>query len=218
MPKPNQSLLLICLIPFDQRLQHPKQARLFCAGMMAIMGRKLLIMQKKGNVSIGQHCSCYERCLQAFHGKVQAILASRQFAKRHTVSMVFLKDPGNASRIQWILSKWAAKVSHVCDLVETLGMSCRLHAVLAQEPALRDCRGELSKSPFPWDQQDSNQRESKEAHAMTNAVKHAFHLVDQEILDRCRQEQGRDGSCALVVLRVGGESSHQLPLEHGTFC
>ena len=68
---------------------------------------------------------------------------------------------------------------------------------------MRDCRGELGESPFPWVQQDSSQRASREAQAVTGAVKHAFHLVDQEILERCRQENGRDGSCALVILRIG---------------
>ena len=88
---------------------------------------------------------------------------------------------------------------------------CRLHAVLAQEPALRDCRGDMgARNPSPWAQHTS-ERESREAKAMSSAVKHAFKLLDDEILDRCRQEQGRDGSCALVILRIGLSSSVLLP-------
>ena len=74
--------------------------------------------------------------------------------------------------------------------------------MLAQEPALRECRGEVGVGTFPW-AQHASERESREAKAMSSAVKHAFKVVDEEILDRCREEQGRDGSCALVILRIG---------------
>lgn len=41
---------------------------------------------------------------------------------------------------------------------------------------------------------------------MRGAVKHAFHRIDEEILSRARDEKGRDGACALVVLRIGAHS------------
>lgn len=61
-------------------------------------------------------------------------------------------------------------------------------------------------------EQEASKRESREAQAMVSAVKHAFHLVDEEILQRCRQEKGRDGSCALVVIRIGMLPPYALPL------
>ena len=44
---------------------------------------------------------------------------------------------------------------------------------------------------------------------MGHALKHAFNVVDDEILDSARAQQGRDGATALVVLRIGefGEQS-----------
>lgn len=75
--------------------------------------------------------------------------------------------------------------------------------VLAQEPALRTCTGEVGIGVLPWARHDLGSREAQEAADMGRAVKRAFNVVDDEILDRARAEQGRDGATALVVLRVG---------------
>ena len=76
----------------------------------------------------------------------------------------------------------------------------RLHTVLAQEPALRTCTGVAAGL---WARQDVSSQEAQEAADMGHAVKHAFSVVDEEILERARAEQGRDGATALVVLRIG---------------
>lgn len=78
----------------------------------------------------------------------------------------------------------------------------RLHMVLAQEPALRTCTGEVGASALPWASHDG-MREAQEAADMGNAVRRAFSLVDGEILERAREEEGRDGATALIVLRIG---------------
>lgn len=75
--------------------------------------------------------------------------------------------------------------------------------VLAQQPALRMCTGEAAPT---W-AADGNRREAKEAAVMGTAVKQAFQIVDGEILERARAEQGRDGATALVVLRIGDPSN-----------
>jgi len=68
---------------------------------------------------------------------------------------------------------------------------------------MRECRGEVNSSALPWVNQGAASREVQEAEAMRGAIDHAFHLLDTEILDRARAEQGRDGATALVVLRIG---------------
>lgn len=73
--------------------------------------------------------------------------------------------------------------------------------VLAQEPAVRMCSGESSHSRALWSSNGS--REAQETADIGRAVKHAFEVVEGEILDRSRAEAGRDGATALVLLRIG---------------
>lgn len=63
---------------------------------------------------------------------------------------------------------------------------------LAQEAAVRSCTGEGGPGT-----------DFTEEGAMGGALRRVFHTVDKEILDRARAEGGRDGTTALVVLRVG---------------
>ncbi|KAK9845926.1 hypothetical protein WJX81_006154 [Elliptochloris bilobata] len=69
--------------------------------------------------------------------------------------------------------------------------SSRLHAVLAQDTAFAQCRGEPGASA------------EAETAAMRSAMTRTFAVVDGEILDRARAEDGRDGSTGLVVVRTG---------------
>lgn len=75
--------------------------------------------------------------------------------------------------------------------------------VLAQEPAVRMCSGESSRSTSLWSRDGGGSREAQEAADIGRAVKHAFEVIDGEILDRSRAEAGRDGATALVLLRIG---------------
>ena len=75
--------------------------------------------------------------------------------------------------------------------------------LLARDPALRwgeSAPGTVQSSLFSSDVAD---REAKACLAVDQAIKTAFFTVDREILDRSRDENARDGSTALVVLRMG---------------
>lgn len=69
----------------------------------------------------------------------------------------------------------------------------RLHALLAREPALRLCSGSG----------DPDRALKSDAPLMAAALRAAFASVDAEILARCRGRGGREGTTALVALRVG---------------
>lgn len=45
--------------------------------------------------------------------------------------------------------------------------------------------------------------EEREAETMRTALEGAFAKMDCEILERAKREGGRDGSCALIALRIG---------------
>lgn len=66
---------------------------------------------------------------------------------------------------------------------------CRLHVLLAAERGFGSCCGASTGN--------------EEGEAMTGALKSAFRSVDEEILNRARAEGDRDGSCALVAVRIG---------------
>ena len=65
-----------------------------------------------------------------------------------------------------------------------------MHVVLASNPAVGACTGALAI-------------DKGEEFKMTAALHGAFHAVDQEILDKRKEEGGRDGSTGLVLLRIG---------------
>lgn len=67
---------------------------------------------------------------------------------------------------------------------------CRLHVVLASDPALRGCTGSAAT------QQTEN-------HRVTAALQRVFDTIDEEILHKSRREQAQDGSTGLVLLRIG---------------
>lgn len=69
----------------------------------------------------------------------------------------------------------------------------RLHALLAREPALRLCSGSG----------DPEKALKSDAPLMAAALRATFASVDAEILARCRGRGGREGTTALVALRVG---------------
>ena len=69
---------------------------------------------------------------------------------------------------------------------------CRLHLLLAKDPALRRCNGEGSQaSAF------------QEEATMAAALKKAFRDMDDEILEESRRDGLRDGSTAVMILRLG---------------
>ncbi|KAK9851327.1 hypothetical protein WJX84_001751 [Apatococcus fuscideae] len=71
--------------------------------------------------------------------------------------------------------------------------SHRLHLLLAKDPALRRCNGEGSQaSAF------------QEEATMAAALKKAFRDMDDEILEESRRDGLRDGSTAVMILRLGG--------------
>ena len=63
--------------------------------------------------------------------------------------------------------------------------------ILASQPALRDCTG------------DAPATDQAEQSKMAQALRSSFHTMDGEILQRARQDEGRDGSTAVVILRTG---------------
>ena len=81
-------------------------------------------------------------------------------------------------------------------------MFCRLHKLLAQDPALR-WKESSASSLLGATSLDAQDREAKACACVDQAIRKAFFTVDREILDKSRDENGRDGSTALVVLRMG---------------
>jgi hypothetical protein len=71
-------------------------------------------------------------------------------------------------------------------------LRCRLHVLLAAERGVAGCRGSAGGAA-----------EEGEAEAMRAALEAAFARMDEEVLQRARSEGGRDGSCALVAVRIG---------------
>lgn len=67
-----------------------------------------------------------------------------------------------------------------------------MHVLLAAERGFAGCTG-AAGGPGA----------DAEAAGMRAALESAFLAVDREILDRARREGGRDGSCALVAVRIG---------------
>ena len=51
---------------------------------------------------------------------------------------------------------------------------------------------------------------AEEGEAMREALEHAFLRMDAQVLDRARAEGDRDGSCALIAVRVGARSDMML--------
>ena len=51
---------------------------------------------------------------------------------------------------------------------------------------------------------------AEEGEAMREALERAFLRMDAQVLDRARAEGDRDGSCALVAVRVGALSDMML--------
>lgn len=75
--------------------------------------------------------------------------------------------------------------------------------LLAQDPAIRwtgPAPGGAQSSVLPTERDG---REAKACADVEQAIKTAFFAVDAEILTRSREEDARDGSAALMVLRVG---------------
>lgn len=62
--------------------------------------------------------------------------------------------------------------------------------LLAEERGFASCSGEA-------------QAAERESPAMRDALERAFLRIDAQILDRARAENARDGSCALVAVRIG---------------
>ena len=62
--------------------------------------------------------------------------------------------------------------------------------LLAEERGFASCSGEA-------------QAAERESLAMRDALERAFLRIDAEILSRARAESARDGSCALVAVRIG---------------
>ena len=67
---------------------------------------------------------------------------------------------------------------------------CRLHVVLASNPAMGTCTG-------------SSAADKAEQQRMGAAFCSTFHALDKEILHKSRHSKGRDGCTGLVLLRVG---------------
>ena len=81
--------------------------------------------------------------------------------------------------------------------------SCRLHVLLAEERGFASCSGEA-------------QAAERESTAMRDALERAFLRIDAEVLNRARAENARDGSCALVAVRIGAPScERKLPFFKG---
>lgn len=74
----------------------------------------------------------------------------------------------------------------------------RLHRLLAAERGFAGCTGAAGAAAA-----------EAEATAMTGALESAFLAMDREILDRARRENGRDGCCVLVAVRIGASSHTQ---------
>lgn len=68
----------------------------------------------------------------------------------------------------------------------------RLHLLLARDAALRKCTGE-----------GTNASAFQEEAAMAAALKRAFLEMDEEILAESRRDGLRDGSTAVVIIRLG---------------
>ena len=66
----------------------------------------------------------------------------------------------------------------------------RLHVLLASNPAIAACTGALAV-------------DKGEEFRIAAALHGAFHAVDKEILQKSKEEDGRDGSTGLVLLRIG---------------
>ena len=75
----------------------------------------------------------------------------------------------------------------------TVPSCCRLHQHLAAEKGVGTCRGVPGSAAA-----------EAEAELMRTALENSFIRTDNEILDRARREDGRDGACALVAVRIGG--------------
>ncbi|CAL5221222.1 g3373 [Coccomyxa viridis] len=69
--------------------------------------------------------------------------------------------------------------------------AARLHVLLAEERGFASCSGEA-------------QAAERESTAMRDALERSFLRIDAEVLNRARAENARDGSCALVAVRIGG--------------
>ena len=67
---------------------------------------------------------------------------------------------------------------------------CRLHVLLAEERGFASCCGEAAAA-------------EKEGQAMKDALERTFARIDEQILSRARAEDARDGSCALIAVRIG---------------
>lgn len=64
---------------------------------------------------------------------------------------------------------------------------------MAADKGISKCRGAAGSSS-----------EEAERQAMRAALEASFIRTDDEILDRARREDGRDGACALIAVRIGG--------------
>ena len=76
----------------------------------------------------------------------------------------------------------------MCD--DCLTYARRLHVLLAEERGFASCSGEA-------------QAAERESTAMRDALERSFLRIDAEVLNRARAENARDGSCALVAVRIG---------------
>ena len=77
----------------------------------------------------------------------------------------------------------------------------RLHVILAKERGFASCSGDAAAA-------------EREGEAMREALEHTFIALDDQICTRARAEDARDGSCALVAVRIGVDACN-LPSTEG---
>ncbi len=72
---------------------------------------------------------------------------------------------------------------------------------MARERGFASCSGDMAAA-------------DREGEAMREALEHTFIALDDQICNRARAEDARDGSCALVAVRIGGDACN-LPSTEG---
>ena len=64
---------------------------------------------------------------------------------------------------------------------------------MAKERGFASCSGDAAAA-------------DREGEAMRQALEHTFIALDDQICNRARAEDARDGSCALVAVRIGADT------------
>ncbi|CAK0781692.1 hypothetical protein CVIRNUC_005447 [Coccomyxa viridis] len=130
--------------------------------------------------SLGQLC----------FGVSQARGARPYMEDRHTIVANFQPSGAAASALDaGVLRSFAGVYDGHNGAQTAEEAAARLHMLLAEERGFASCAGKGTGA--------------EEGEAMCEALERAFLRMDAQVLNRARAEGDRDGSCALIAVRVG---------------